>query len=78
MNMVEERNKKCENMYNLAIQYDLFESNDDITLLRKEVAMLREEIATLRRSQFARLNSMGKLFLDQEGQEKMKKKKEKK
>lgn len=47
-----------------AIQLEMFEENDEITLLKKEIAFLNEDINTLRRSQFARLSALGKEIID--------------
>jgi hypothetical protein len=38
----------------MEIQQSLFESNDDISLLRREIQALTEQLANLRRGLFAR------------------------
>lgn len=49
----------------IQIQYDLFNPpKDRVDHLEEEIKILRQEIATLRKSQFARLNAMGKLILE--------------
>lgn len=58
-------------------QLDFFRPVDEMAMLREEVAALREEVATLRKSQFARLSQMGKLFLDEQSQKEMMKRKKK-
>ncbi len=50
------------NMY--AQQLDLFESNDDISLLKKENAHLRHCMDILRKSLFARHNNLDKRWLE--------------
>lgn len=50
----------------LPIQYDLFESNDEISLLRKEIEALREQNANVRKGLFARHAELAKLWLKQQ------------
>ena len=55
------------------IQFDLFEPVNELSILRMEIASLREEVNALRKSQFARLNALGKLIIDNKNEKKGKK-----
>ncbi len=52
----------------IPIQYDLFESNDEDSIRKKEHAVLKESQDKLRKSMFSRFNDQGKeiLFLKNE------------
>lgn len=45
------------------VQFELFESNDEISLLRREIEGLRKSQHSVRKSLFAQNNSLGKLCL---------------
>ena len=47
----------------VAIQLHLFESNDEINLLRQEIAIVKEQIANTRRGLFARHGEIAKQLL---------------
>lgn len=44
-----------------AIQFDLFESNDEISLLKREISNMRKSQDNVRKSLFAQNNSLTKL-----------------
>lgn len=44
------------------IQLDLIDSNDEVTLLRRELADMKAKQETMRRSLFARHNELQKLY----------------
>ena len=46
-----------------AIQLDMFESNDDVSMLKKENKMLRDSMDNLRRGLFARHNDLDKRWM---------------
>jgi hypothetical protein len=48
------------------IQYELFETNDDISLLQKEMSELRVSQNNLRKGLFARHNDLSKLYMRQQ------------
>jgi len=49
-----------------AIQYDFFESNDEQSLLKQEIALLKKEITNTRRGLFSRHTEMMKLIIKQQ------------
>jgi len=50
----------------LAIQYDLFEPNDELSLTKKEIALIKEQQNNLRKGLFVRHNELMKLYLKQQ------------
>lgn len=52
----------------LAIQYDLFEPTDDISLLKKEIEALELSQQAVRRGLFARHNQLAELVMSQHKQ----------
>lgn len=48
----------------LAIQYDLFESNDEVSLLKKEIELMNSSLNNTRRGLFARHSAMAKQIMD--------------
>ncbi len=50
----------------LAIQYDMFEPNDELSLTKKEIALIKEQQNNLRRGLFARHNELMKLYVKQQ------------
>lgn len=52
----------------VAIQLHLFESNDEINLLRQEIAIVKEQIANTRRGLFARHGEIAKQLLELKGE----------
>ncbi len=48
----------------LAIQYDLFESNDEENLQKKEIALLHGQVNNLRRGLFARFGTLEKNYIE--------------
>lgn len=51
-----------------AIQLELFEEINDITLIQKQLTDMQESNANVRRGVFARLNSLGELVLKQQAE----------
>ncbi len=49
-----------------AIQFDLFESNDEISLLKKELLIIDKKYSNVQRGMFARHGEMMKLILKQQ------------
>lgn len=47
----------------VAIQCDLFEEFDEITLLRKEIEIIKKQTANVRRGLFARHNEIAKTVI---------------
>ena len=47
-----------------AIQLDMFESNDDLSMLKRENKMLRDSVDALRKGLFARHNALDKRWID--------------
>lgn len=47
----------------VAIQLDLIEENDELTLLRKEIEIVRQQSANVRRGIFARHNEIAKTVI---------------
>jgi len=47
-----------------AIQLDMFESNDELSLLKKENADLRKGLDSLRKGLFARHNALDKRWIE--------------
>lgn len=45
-----------------AVQYDLFESNDEESLTRQELNLVKKELANVRKGIFSRLEVMRKEF----------------
>lgn len=45
-----------------AVQFDLFESNDEESLTRQELNLVKKELTNVRRGMFARLDSLRKEF----------------
>jgi len=45
-----------------AVQFDLFESNDEETLTRKELQLVKKELTNVRRGIFSRLDLLRKDF----------------
>lgn len=54
--------REYEKMY--AIQLDMLESNDDISLLKRENKMLRDSMDALRKGLFARHNALDKRWIE--------------
>ncbi len=48
------------------IQYELFESNDDIAIVQKEIIELRVAQNNLRKGLFARHNDLSRLYMRQQ------------
>lgn len=46
-----------------AIQLDMFESNDDLSLLKRENKMLRDSMDNLRKGLFARHNDLDRRWM---------------
>ena len=55
------------------IQFDLFEPVTEISMLTMRIAALEEAVNTLRKSQFARMNALGKLIIEKNNEKKGKK-----
>lgn len=49
----------------LALQYDLFEENSEISLLRKGIEFIRTSSKNVRKGLFSRYNELMKLYLKQ-------------
>lgn len=47
-----------------AIQLELFESNDELSLTKKELDLVKKELNNVRRGLFARFNSLSQEFSD--------------
>lgn len=47
-----------------AIQLDMFERNDELSMLKRENKMLRESMDALRKGLFARHNALDKRWID--------------
>lgn len=45
-----------------AVQYDLFESNDEDSLTRQELNLVKKELTNVRRGMFSRLDALRKEF----------------
>jgi len=45
-----------------AVQYDLFESNDEDSLARQELNLVKKELTNVRRGVFSRLEALRKEF----------------
>lgn len=50
----------------MQVQYDLFEKNDEISLLKKELNLLKLQIEFMRSDCHVRFQQMGKLILKKE------------
>jgi len=47
-----------------AIQLDMFESNDELSILKRENKILRDSMDNLRKGMFARHNALDKRWID--------------
>jgi hypothetical protein len=50
----------------MEIQLDLFDGNDEITLLRKEIDLIDERTRNVQRGLFARYSELVKMYLKQQ------------
>ena len=48
----------------LAIQLDLFEPNDEISMLHREIAAMKDAQDRQRKSLFAKQNDLAKMYID--------------
>ncbi|MDP4120523.1 MAG: hypothetical protein Q8876_05655 [Bacillota bacterium] len=50
----------------LAIQYDLFEDNSEVQILRKEILAVRASSENVRRGMFSRHSELSKMLMKQQ------------
>lgn len=50
------------------VQYELFEANDDMSILQKEIVELRLQQNNVRRGIFARHDELAKLYVTQQNE----------